>query len=84
MMDRPELGTKVTCVGCHERFYDLNRAPAICPKCGVQQAPEKPRMLMAGLVPAITSGTLPHLMAGTMAGHDSFIQCEGRPGGNSQ
>jgi uncharacterized protein (TIGR02300 family) len=42
-MGRPELGTKCTCTGCSERFYDLNRAPAICPKCGAQQAPQKAR-----------------------------------------
>jgi uncharacterized protein (TIGR02300 family) len=42
-MRKPQLGTKCTCTGCHERFYDLNRSPAICPKCGVQQPPEKPR-----------------------------------------
>ena len=42
-MGRPELGTKCTCVQCHERFYDLNRSPAVCPKCGAQQPPEKPR-----------------------------------------
>lgn len=42
-MGRPELGTKCTCTGCSERFYDLNRAPAICPKCGVEQAPQQPR-----------------------------------------
>ncbi|HET6609981.1 MAG TPA: FYDLN acid domain-containing protein, partial [Rhodopila sp.] len=29
---------------CHERFYDLNKSPAICPKCGAQQPPEKPRV----------------------------------------
>jgi len=45
MMGRPELGAKRTCMACHERFYDLNRSPAICPKCGVQQPPEKPRTL---------------------------------------
>jgi uncharacterized protein (TIGR02300 family) len=45
MMGRPELGVKCTCTACHERFYDLNRSPAICPKCGVQQPPEKPRTL---------------------------------------
>jgi uncharacterized protein (TIGR02300 family) len=44
-MGRPELGTKCTCAGCSERFYDLNRSPAICPKCGAQQPPEKPRVL---------------------------------------
>ncbi len=43
-MGRPELGTKCTCTGCSERFYDLNRAPAICPKCGAQQTPQKARM----------------------------------------
>lgn len=42
-MGRPELGTKCTCTGCHERFYDLNRLPAVCPKCGVQQPLEQPR-----------------------------------------
>lgn len=42
-MGRPELGTKCTCTGCSERFYDLNRAPAICPKCGAQQPPQKAR-----------------------------------------
>src|SRR5690242_15571762 len=45
MMGRPGLGAKCTCTACHERFYDLNRSPAICPKCGVQQPPEKPRAL---------------------------------------
>lgn len=44
-MGKRGLGTKCTCTGCHERFYDLNRSPAICPKCGVQQPPEKPPTL---------------------------------------
>lgn len=42
-MNKPELGTKCTCATCNERFYDLNRSPAICPKCNTQQAVEKPR-----------------------------------------
>jgi uncharacterized protein (TIGR02300 family) len=42
-MGRPELGTKLACRGCGERFYDLNRSPAICPKCGAEQPPDKPR-----------------------------------------
>lgn len=44
-MGKPEFGTKCTCTECHERFYDLGRSPAICPKCGAQQPPEKPGML---------------------------------------
>jgi uncharacterized protein (TIGR02300 family) len=45
IMGRPEFGTKCTCTGCHQRFYDLNRTPVICPKCGAQQSPETPRGL---------------------------------------
>jgi uncharacterized protein (TIGR02300 family) len=43
-MSKPEFGTKHTCEACAERFYDLNRSPAICFKCGAQQSPPKPRM----------------------------------------
>lgn len=32
-MAKPELGTKRLCAHCGARFYDLNRAPATCPKC---------------------------------------------------
>lgn len=28
------LGRKRTCQSCSARFYDLNRAPITCPKCG--------------------------------------------------
>ncbi len=31
---KPELGTKRLCAHCGARFYDLNHAPASCPKCG--------------------------------------------------
>jgi uncharacterized protein (TIGR02300 family) len=31
---KPELGTKRLCAHCGARFYDLNHAPATCPKCG--------------------------------------------------
>jgi uncharacterized protein (TIGR02300 family) len=44
VMGRPELGSKCVCVSCAERFYDLKRVPATCPKCGTQQPPEKPRV----------------------------------------
>jgi uncharacterized protein (TIGR02300 family) len=43
-MGRAELGTKCTCAGCGGRFYDLNRSPGICPKCGAEQPPEKARV----------------------------------------
>ena len=33
-MSKPELGTKRQCRSCGNRFYDLNRDPILCPKCG--------------------------------------------------
>ena len=49
-MNRPELGHKFSCVGCGARFYDLNRTPAVCPKCEAQQPAEKPRVARAASV----------------------------------
>jgi uncharacterized protein (TIGR02300 family) len=31
---KPELGTKRQCMSCGAKFYDLNKDPATCPKCG--------------------------------------------------
>lgn len=45
-MNKPELGVKRDCPSCGARFYDLNRAPAHCPKCEHEFTPEallKPR-----------------------------------------
>ena len=33
-MSKPELGTKRLCGGCGAKFYDLNKDPITCPKCG--------------------------------------------------
>ncbi|CAJ0886841.1 hypothetical protein AMST5_03744 [freshwater sediment metagenome] len=33
-MAKPELGAKRQCQSCATKFYDLNRDPIICPKCG--------------------------------------------------
>ena len=33
-MANPELGTKRLCASCSAKFYDLNRVPIHCPKCG--------------------------------------------------
>jgi uncharacterized protein (TIGR02300 family) len=42
-MAKPELGQKRVCVACGARFYDLAKAPAVCPKCGAEQPAEQPR-----------------------------------------
>ena len=33
-MARPELGAKRHCPNCGAKYYDLNRDPITCPKCG--------------------------------------------------
>lgn len=33
-----DLGMKLTCESCGARFYDLNKQPGICPKCGAANA----------------------------------------------
>lgn len=40
-MAKPELGGKHICQHCGTRFFDLNRSPIACPKCGtiVEGAP---------------------------------------------
>ena len=35
-MTKVELGTKRLCPNCGARYYDLNRSPIICPRCGTQ------------------------------------------------
>ncbi|WP_158742223.1 TIGR02300 family protein [Acidisphaera sp. L21] len=47
-MPKPELGTKRVCVACSARFYDLQKSPAICPKCGTEQPAELPKPRRAG------------------------------------
>ena len=41
-------GIKHTCASCETRFFDLNKQPAICPKCGQKvsvavKTPVRPR-----------------------------------------
>jgi uncharacterized protein (TIGR02300 family) len=31
---KPELGAKRQCHNCGAKFFDLNRDPIVCPKCG--------------------------------------------------
>ena len=33
-MAKPELGTKRVCPNCGAKYYDLNRDPIVCPRCG--------------------------------------------------
>lgn len=33
-MVKPEWGVRRTCQSCSEKYYDLRKSPATCPKCG--------------------------------------------------
>lgn len=46
-MAQPNLGTKRVCVSCGARFYDLNKSPVVCPKCGAEQPADVPRQRRA-------------------------------------
>jgi len=39
-LNKPELGTKRVCPSCSVRFYDLQKRPIECPKCGFEFEPE--------------------------------------------
>ena len=36
-MPAKDLGTKHLCFKCGTKFYDLNKAEPLCPKCGADQ-----------------------------------------------
>ena len=38
-MAKPELGTKRQCQSCASKFYDLQKDPILCPKCGTVYQP---------------------------------------------
>ena len=47
-MAKPELGSKQKCQNCGTKFFDLNKDPVVCPKCGtVQQGAAAPSALRA-------------------------------------
>ena len=39
-MANSEWGGKHTCQHCGVKYYDLNRSPIVCPKCGTQFNPD--------------------------------------------
>jgi uncharacterized protein (TIGR02300 family) len=50
---KPELGTKRLCANCGAKFYDLNKDPIHCPKCGaVYEVVVATRPVRLGAAPA--------------------------------
>lgn len=51
-LGKVDLGEKLTCSSCGARFYDLNKTPALCPKCGAEnQRPKPPKSKKLGASP---------------------------------
>jgi uncharacterized protein (TIGR02300 family) len=44
---KPELGNKHHCQHCGTKFFDLNKNPVICPKCGTVQQVASARAVRA-------------------------------------
>ena len=44
MVDKASFGEKHRCPYCGIRFYDMNKHPVVCPKCGksLEEEPEEP------------------------------------------
>lgn len=47
-MAKAEWGTKRTCTTCGARFYDLQRDPIICPKCGAENEKDVAKVKRGG------------------------------------
>jgi uncharacterized protein (TIGR02300 family) len=47
----PGLGKKRRCLECEAAFYDLNRDPITCPKCGATHQPAAARLKSDGREP---------------------------------
>ena len=55
-MAKPELGAKHQCQQCATKFFDLNRDPILCPKCGaVFQALPASRAPVRTVAPVVAS-----------------------------
>lgn len=53
---KPDLGLKRDCPSCGIRYYDLNKSPAICPKCGASAVvPAKTKAAPAPVVAAVAA-----------------------------
>ena len=53
-MAKAELGVKRRCLSCNKPFFDLNRAPIVCPSCdavfqAVEMAHSPPKRTMMSL-----------------------------------
>jgi len=63
---KPELGTKRLCASCGAKFYDLNKDPIHCPKCGA----------VYEVAPVVTRGGRPDAAAAAAAARAAAAPAE--------
>jgi len=63
---KPELGTKRLCASCAAKFYDLNKDPIHCPKCGA----------VYEVAPVVTRGGRPDAAAAAAAARAAAAPAE--------
>jgi predicted RNA-binding Zn-ribbon protein involved in translation (DUF1610 family) len=74
------LGEKLTCSSCEARFYDLNKTPALCPKCGAEnKRPKvtKSKKVEAAPIPEKATPKPADNAAGDGDGDDNIEDLEG-------
>jgi len=77
---KAELGMKLTCESCGARFYDLNKQPGHCPKCGTANA--RPIIFKASRRPAedrekAAAAAAAAAKAAAVVTEDSDVEVEG-------
>lgn len=66
-MKKPNLGQKQTCRKCEARFFDMNKNPAVCPKCGEAYKTTKSKARRVAPPPQVAATGTPDIKAGPVA-----------------
>lgn len=67
---KPDLGTKQLCPSCGTKFFDLNRTPITCPKCGTIVSP-------AATGPRPSKASKPAKVVPTATDEEEEVETEG-------
>lgn len=66
-MKKLNLGQKQTCKKCEARFFDLNKNPAVCPKCGETIKITKSKSKRVAALPEEAAAEAPAVVAAPIA-----------------
>ncbi|MCC7271299.1 MAG: TIGR02300 family protein [Alphaproteobacteria bacterium] len=69
-MAKAEWGLKRICHSCGTRYYDMRRAPIVCPKCGTEFDPEALLKSRRGRPSVVAGGPAAVELGGVTAGEE--------------